>query len=151
MYYSFSESWKTYTNKLITNASILRNSTGSFVDIRAIWDTGATHSVMNHALMMHLNLMPIASKLVFGVNSKQYVDIVAASVKLPNGFVIGRNRFYVCSLPPGTDMLIGMDIIQLGDFYISNASGKTQFIFVIPSLPKPYSITEESAKLNEHR
>jgi hypothetical protein len=149
MYYSFSKNWKAYTNKLITNVSVFQNFLdGRVVDIQAIWDTGATQSVMTNHLMENLNFIPISSKLVFGVNSKQYVDIVAASIKLPNEFVIKNKRFYVCDLPPGIDMLIGMDIIQLGDFLISNKSGKTQFSFVIPSLPDTYNLADEAAKLN---
>jgi hypothetical protein len=31
------------------------------------------------------------------------------------------------------DLLIGMDIIQLGDFSISNGAGKTLFTFAMPS------------------
>jgi hypothetical protein len=41
-----------------------------------------------------------------------------------------------------------MDIIQLGDFHISNADGKTRFSFVIPSLPQTYSLAEEADRLN---
>ena len=33
----------------------------------------------------------------------------------------------------GIDVLIGMDIISLGDFAISNYESKTQFSFRIPS------------------
>lgn len=33
----------------------------------------------------------------------------------------------------GIDILIGMDIIKLGDFAISNYKGQTQFSFRIPS------------------
>jgi hypothetical protein len=40
-------------------------------------------------------------------------------------------RFYVCNIP-GVEVLIGMDIISMGDFNISNANGKTLFSFVIP-------------------
>jgi hypothetical protein len=149
MYYAFSENWKAYTNKLITKALVFQNFPGGgFADIKVIWDTGATQSVIDNDLKINLNFIPISSKLVFGVNRKQYVDIVAASIKLPNGFVIKNKRFYVCNLPPGIDMLIGMDIIQLGDFHISNKGGKTQFSFVIPSLPDIYNLAEEAAKLN---
>jgi hypothetical protein len=36
----------------------------------------------------------------------------------------------------GVDMLIGMDIIQLGDFSISNFEKKTVFTFAIPPYQK---------------
>ena len=37
---------------------------------------------------------------------------------------------------PTTDVLIGMDIIMLGDFAVSNFEGKTCFTFRIPSMRK---------------
>jgi hypothetical protein len=43
-----------------------------------------------------------------------------------------------------------MDIIQLGDFCISNVGGKTNFSFVIPSLPVSYNLAEEADKLNSN-
>ncbi|MDR0289479.1 MAG: retropepsin-like domain-containing protein [Treponema sp.] len=149
MYYSFSEKYAAPTNKLITETTLLGAlPQKDFLKVRAIWDTGATHSVISNKIKEQMKLIPISSKLVYGVNSKQYVDIVAASIKLPNDLVIDKNRFYVCNLPSGIDMLIGMDIIQLGNFHISNTDGKTQFSFVVPPLPSLYDLAEEAQKLN---
>jgi hypothetical protein len=50
-------------------------------------------------------------------------------------------RFLINEIP-GTDVLIGMDIISMGDFAITNARGKTIFSFVIPSLNKKISFIE---------
>jgi hypothetical protein len=47
------------------------------------------------------------------------------------------------------DILIGMDIIQLGDFHISNTGGNTCFSFVIPSLPVSLNLADEAEKLNK--
>jgi hypothetical protein len=149
MYYSFAKNYTTCANRLITKITLFEAlPPKNPVIVNAIWDTGANQSVIAIELKTSLNLIPVSSKLVFGVNSKQYVDIVTASIKLPNDLYLQRKRFYVCSLPPGVDMLIGMDIIQLGDFHISNAGGKTHFSFVIPSLPQTYSLVEEADRLN---
>jgi hypothetical protein len=148
MYYSFAKNYTTNTNKLITKITLFEAlSPKKPVIANAIWDTGATQSVITTELKSSLNLIPVSSKLVFGVNSKQYVEIVVASIKLPNDLYLQRKRFYVCSLPPGIDVLIGMDIIRLGDFHISNSGGKTHFSFVIPSLPQTYSLAEEADRL----
>jgi len=114
----------------------------------AIWDTGASQTVITHRLMSHLNLIPIETKLVYGVNSKQLVDVVAISIKLPNGFLIPDVRVFVCDIPSPIDLLIGMDVIQLGDLHISNIGGHTLFSFVIPPLPKQFDLAKEADALN---
>ena len=37
------------------------------------------------------------------------------------------------SLGPGADVLIGMDIINEGDFAVTNLNGRTKFSFRVPS------------------
>ena len=46
------------------------------------------------------------------------------------------------------DLLIGMDIIQLGDFHISNTGGHTLFSFVVPPLPEQFDLTKKADVLN---
>ncbi|MCL1931167.1 MAG: retropepsin-like domain-containing protein [Treponema sp.] len=116
--------------------------------VYAIWDTGASQTVITHRLMSHLNLIPIETKLVHGINSKQMVDVVAISLKLPNGLLIPDIRVFVCDIPSPIDLLIGMDIIQLGDFHISNTGGRTLFSFVVPPLPEQFDLTQEADVLN---
>ena len=48
----------------------------------------------------------------------------------------------------GCDVLIGMDIICLGDLAITNHDGKTIMTFSIPS-HKPLCFVERAEKLNE--
>jgi len=56
-------------------------------------------------------------------------------------------RFSVCDIP-GTDVLIGMDIIMIGDFAISNGNGKTLFSFAIPPFKNKVSYTEKADSIN---
>ena len=46
-------------------------------------------------------------------------------------------------------MLIGMDIIQRGDFSISNGEGKTLFSFVLPPFEKKTDHYEKSIAINK--
>lgn len=54
---------------------------------------------------------------------------------LPNGVVIqGLNVTDTTQLTGGIDALIGMDVIGMGDFSITNYQGKTCMSFRLPSL-----------------
>jgi hypothetical protein len=90
--------------------------------------------------------MPKETRDFWGFNGAAEIDISYIALRLPNGLLIPDKRVAVCNLSPAVDMLIGMDIIALGDFCISNAAGQTLFSFVIPSLPTPINLAELSAR-----
>jgi predicted aspartyl protease len=117
--------------------------------LSAVWDTGATRTFINRRLSEKLNLIPIEFQSVVGVNGSQMAGLVVLAIKLPNGLFIPDKRTFICDLPNSVNILIGMDIIQLGDFHISNAGNKTLFSFVIPSLPTSFNLAEEADKLNQ--
>jgi hypothetical protein len=127
MYNAFVKKYPALAPDLNTDIEVFPVSSVSHqgTTVYAIWDTGASQTVITHRLMSNLNLIPIETKLVHGVNSKQLVDVVAISIKLPNGFLIPDIRVFVCDIPSPIDLLIGMDIIQLGDLHISNTGGHT--------------------------
>jgi hypothetical protein len=150
MYNAFAKKYPALVPDLNTDIEVFPISSVSHqgTTVYAIWDTGASQTVITHRLMSHLKLIPIETKLVHGVNSKQLVDVVAISIKLPNGFLIPDVRVFVCDIPSPIDLLIGMDVIQLGDLHISNTGGYTLFSFVIPPLPKQFDLAQEADALN---
>ena len=72
----------------------------------ALWDTGSTMTVISDELASKLNLEPVGEMMAETAGGK---------------------------LGPGIDILIGMDIITLGDFVITNYNNKTVFSFRFPS------------------
>jgi len=150
MYNAFVKKYPVLASELNTDIEVFPVSSVSHqgTTVYAIWDTGASQTVITHRLMSHLNLIPIETKLVHGVNSKQLVDVVAISIKLPNGFLIPNIRVFVCDIPSPIDLLIGMDVIQLGDLHISNTGGQTLFSFVIPPLPEQFDLSQEADAFN---
>ena len=108
-----------------------KSADGKCLKIEALWDTGATHSVISPKIAKDLDLSPVDNLFVGGINIEISSDIVVVTITLPNGMTLTDRRFYVCNIP-GVEVLIGMDIISMGDFNISNANGKTLFSFVIP-------------------
>jgi predicted aspartyl protease len=154
MFYAFETRYPLLTEYVLTEVAIFPYPTvepEKHKIIRAKWDTGANHSVISIRLKEQLNLIPIASETISGVGGPQLIEVVRLAVKLPNDLFVSSKRIGVCNIQSAhdIDMLIGMDIIQLGDFHISNTDGKTRFSFVMPSLPKRYSLAEEADKLNK--
>ena len=153
MYYAFETRYPQLVEYLLTEVSVYPNPTTepkNCKTIRAKWDTGANHSVISIRLKEFLNLMPISSETITGVGGPQIIEVVRLAVKLPNDLYVSSKRIGVCNIQSAhdIDMLIGMDIIQLGDFHISNTDGQTRFSFIVPSLPERYSLAEEADKLN---
>jgi len=98
----------------------------------AIWDTGATNSVITQNVVDRCGLHPITMTMVTGVHGAEMAEVYLISLKLPNNvdFVplrVTGGKFI------GGDVLIGMDIINQGDFAVSNYSGLTVFTFRHPS------------------
>jgi hypothetical protein len=154
MYYAFEERYPIRTENLISEVEVYPEPTKNpkrSAKIRAKWDTGANHTVISVELMKKLDLVPIDSEIVSGVGGRQVIDVVRLAVKLPNDLFVSSKHIGVCTIhsAQNIDILIGMDIIQLGDFHISNVGGKTRFSFVIPSLPTYFSLAEEADKLNQ--
>ncbi len=95
----------------------------------AIWDTGASCSVI---VIERLNLIPIDQTLVSTVNGQRMSGIYLVNIGLPNRMVIPCVRVTDGDIL-GADALIGMDIICLGDFAVTNEDRQTVMSFQMPS------------------
>lgn len=104
-----------------------------FHDFQAIWDTGATNSVITQRVVDTVHLQPIGMTLVQGVHSKEMSEVYLVNVRLLNGVGVPHVRVTKGILANGVDVLIGMDIITIGDFAITNHGGVTVFSFCAPS------------------
>lgn len=98
----------------------------------AIWDTGATASVISQKVVDDCCLKPIGMTIVHGVHGPDQAEQYLVSIGLPNGV-----RFTNVTATKGklgdAHVLIGMDIIRVGDFVITNKDGKTVMSFRTPS------------------
>lgn len=105
----------------------------AFQKFSAIWDTGATASVITKCVVDVCKLKPVGMKIVYGVHGQKSAETFLINVGLPNDVAVANVEVTLGDLA-GTDMLIGMDIITAGDFSITNVKGRTIFSFRIPSL-----------------
>jgi len=104
---------------------------GNPLEFTAVWDTGATNSIITTDVAKRLNLCPEGSIVVNGVTGSMSVDTYLVTFTLPNGY--SKDVFTAsCSEAIGCDVLIGMDIISIVDFAITRGSYGTTFSFKIP-------------------
>ena len=102
---------------------------------KAVWDTGATGSVISKNVVDTCGLKPITKTNVSTAGGMQVCDVFLVNCMLPNQ--VGFAGVTVTQANMGqTDVLIGMDIISMGDFALTHKEGKTCFSFRVPSVIK---------------
>ena len=120
------------------------------LDCQAIWDTGATNSVIPSQVVDALDIKPIDVRPFKGFDGQSTnYSIYLVDIVLPNKFIVPGVQVAGGPVITGAEVLIGMDIIGLGDFVITNLEGKTQFTFRMPSMLKldfVKDIRQEKAK-----
>jgi predicted aspartyl protease len=104
-----------------------------FKQYKAIWDTGASGSVITKKIVEELNLKPTGMVTVNTAGGQNIVNTYIVDVLLPNKVIYGNLKVTEGKIYGGIDVLIGMDVISQGDFAVTNYNGKTVFSFKFPS------------------
>ena len=132
---SFTGSWNGLVRSLKTPVDIESAvNPAAKINIEAIWDTGAERSLITKKVADRLNLKPISKGLMSTPSDEDVPsNIYFVNIFLPNTAKIVGIHAFEGSLK-GCDMLIGMDVISLGDFAVTNNNKQTTFSFRIPSM-----------------
>lgn len=101
-------------------------------EFKALWDTGATASVISTEVATKLGLSPISQCITYHAQGQSLVNVYLVNLVLPNQLLIQDVRVTEGNLN-GFGVLIGMDIINLGDFALTHRDNKTVFSFQIPA------------------
>ena len=130
--YAHTETYATITKTLITKVNIYQANPLKLLkkDVTAVWDTGATCSVIDKKLAKKWNLDVVKYETFVTANGTTRAKVYYLTLELPNGGFFPNLQVSELSLASG--FLIGMDVIKQGDFHISN-DGKTVFTFQSPS------------------
>ncbi len=103
------------------------------LEFNALWDTGATRSVIAQGVATKLDLLLEGTVKVFHAQGSKHVPKYFVNLGLPNGVqVVGVEVLE--GILEGCDVLIGMDIINLGDFAVTNRDNVTMLSFQMPSV-----------------
>jgi predicted aspartyl protease len=108
--------------------------TNERIGIKALWDTGAEKSLIRPEVAKKLNLLPVSMiKISTPTDKDKPSNVYLINLYLPNHAIVKDVRVAE-GIPGGCDMLIGMDVISLGDFAVTNYNGHTTFSFRMPSM-----------------
>lgn len=116
----------------------------------AIWDTGATRTVISKNVVQSCNLKPTGMAKVHTASGTDIVPTYYVSIGLPNKIVIPILQVTEGVLT-GTDVLIGMDIMNSGDFVVTNKDGKTVFSFRMPSVECIDFVKDHEEKIKQNQ
>jgi predicted aspartyl protease len=103
------------------------------VEFAALWDTGATHSIITPKVVEALGLKPLRRiRQIFtrGVNGLDKSEAFLINLSLPDK--VNFNQLTVFLKEPGDvwwDVLVGMDVISQGQFSIKNVNSNTEWSF----------------------
>jgi len=97
------------------------------------WDTGATNTSISPDIIEALKLKSIGKTKVstYGGHIVDS-DVYTIDLMLPGNIKI-ENLKVLSADSDDYDVVIGMDVMTLGDFCLSNKEGKTCFSFRLPS------------------
>ena len=117
-------------NSVVVKPNKARNVYGERI---AVWDTGAMKTTVSRRIVNDFGLRAVKYAPVSTPNGKSIAACYYVDILLPNSLTI-TDVLVVEGTLDNFDVLIGMDIIGMGDFAVSNYCGKTVFSFRIPSV-----------------
>lgn len=101
---------------------------------KALWDTGATGTVISEKAASKLDLVPSGKKWIQHAGGKEEKNTYLINLNLPSGLTILGIQATEYPSANQHDIIIGMDVINKGDFSITNVDAKTWMSFRIPSI-----------------
>lgn len=114
------------------------------ISTEAVWDTGAMGTVITSAAARKLNLRPVGKARVLGIKVKgdadkniaSIVDVYLVNIVLPENVAVAAISVAEAEFSSQADLLIGMDVIGLGDFCVYE--GRTLYFSKTRDLPSPF-------------
>lgn len=130
----FTEQYTERKRKIINSVITINSITNLTMPAVALWDTGATGTCVSKELVQKLKLQPIGMQQIQTPSGTAIVNQYKMHIVLNNEIIVKDVSVIDSEIGnQNIDVLIGMDIITLGDFGISNYENKTQFSFRVPS------------------
>lgn len=140
---AFTVKFSARTNVLISKVgvsqafdpNVVKVNRPQVTEIPAIWDTGASCTVISKEVANKLNLTPTGKTTITGVNHTSEENTYFVNIYLPNNVALGYVKIAEApALSGGAGMLVGMDIIGSGDFSVYTENGKTVMSYRFPTI-----------------
>jgi hypothetical protein len=126
-------------DSIVTTIEITNIHSDQTLTTCGIWDTGATASVITRSVAKRLGLKNVTWANVMGIHGSKLVPVYYIKITLENKHITLESYVTECdelSADDSVGVLIGMNIITMGDFAVTNFRGQTTMSFRVPSLQK---------------
>lgn len=100
----------------------------------ALWDTGATRSVITPKVAADLKLVPTGTVMMNHAQGSSQCNTYLVNLYLPNNVALPGVLVSECQDTAHFGAIVGMDVIAAGDFSITNVNNQTWVSFRIPSI-----------------
>ena len=117
---------------------VLQPSPHLQIECKALWDTGASRSMIDKNFASQLELNPLGLPVtIHTAGGDRQTNLYSVNIYLPNDVVFQRVKVVEGELArhrgdEGCELLIGMDLISKGDFAVTNFDGNTCMSFRFP-------------------
>ena len=119
--------------EIATKVEVRAPGKGKGVICRAIWDTGATGSMIAADVAERLNLRPFGETRILGVHGAQKAKVYKVDLVFKHaGVILPGVRVSEANSGGGFDLLVGMDIIGRGMFGIYGNGESLSVVFGLP-------------------
>lgn len=99
---------------------------------KALWDTGATNTLISSKVVRELELKPYGKSGFSSANGVVDTNLYEIHLGIPSAGVV-CNVLALEKDDEDYEVVIGMDVISQGDFAFSNHDGHSTFSFRLPS------------------
>lgn len=130
---AFSTSYSGIVRAIVSEIGIVTgvsDATTEVVRCKALWDTGAVYSVISRQFAAKLGLTSFDSGRAYTAQGSYDTSVYLLDILLPNKMIVKDLRVSDGEFQD-FDFLLGMDVISLGDFTVTNKNA-TRFAFRIP-------------------
>lgn len=142
-YHAFTQKYPGITNRIITPVHVAAGfdpanppPNPKFISVSALWDTGASQSVVTATTAKTLGLVEVGKSLVHHAGGKGLASTYVVNFLLPNQVGMPGVLVSECTDPEHNQFgaIIGMDIIMAGDLAITNHNGSSWVTYRNPSV-----------------
>lgn len=131
-FYIAAYTYDDFDGRIITNEAIMYREAKEKICVQ--WDCGSTRSSISQELVKKLNMQPCGKSSTTSITDSISTNVYEIILVLHDTLEIPMIVDAVSNIHiTGIDMLIGMEVISLGDFAISTYDNKTCFSFRCPS------------------
>ena len=115
-------------------------------EFTSLWDTGATVCMVSQAVVDACGLVEVGVAAVSHVmGTSEHVAMYYITLRLPSGVEFEEVQAIKGALPEDLQVVIGINVINTGDFAVTNVRGRTKFTFRVPSQADIDFVAEDSA------